>query len=126
MLNRFLGFLGIVPGLSGLAGLAGSGSGGSNDDGFEAEGEAQVAFQPGEKLSAPDDDETPDDRRTRITDRDLVWPGKTETIQISNPEPIALRFDLTVTDLDGAFYIRRPASGGTPQREGGVLLQPDE
>ena len=126
MLNRFLGFLGIVPGLSGLAGLAGSGSGGSNDDGFEAEGEAQVAFQPGAKLSAPDDDETPDDRRTRITDRDLVWPGKTETIQISNPEPIALRFDLTVTDLDGAFYIRRPASGGTPQREGGVLLQPDE
>ena len=125
MLNRFLGFLGFVPGLAGLSGLANSSSGGS-DDGFEAEGEAQVAFQPGAKLSAPDDEEAPGDRTARLTERDLVWPGKTETIQISNPEPLALRFDLTVTDLDGAFYIRRPASGGTPQREGGVLLQPGE
>ncbi len=125
MLNRFLGFLGFVPGLSGLAGLANSGSSG-RDDGFEAEGEAQVAFQSGAKLTTPDDDEAPGDRQIRLTDRDLVWPGKTETIQISNPEPVALRFDLTVTDLDSAFYIRRPASGGTPQREGGVLLQPGE
>ena len=125
MLNRFLGFLGFVPGLSGLSGLANS-SGGGSDDGFEAEGEAQVAFQPGAKLVTPDDEEAPGDRQARITDRDLVWPGKTETIQITNPEPVALRFDLTVTDLDGAFYIRRPATGGTPQREGGVLLQPDE
>lgn len=124
MLNRFLGFLGFVPGLAGLSGLANSGGG--SDDGFEAEGEAQVAFQPGAKLVTADDEDAPGDRQARLTDRDLVWPGKTETIQISNPESVALRFDLTVTDLDGAFYIRRPATGGTPQREGGVLLQPDE
>lgn len=124
MLNRFLGFLGFVPGLSGLSGLA-SGGGGS-DDGFEAEGEAQVAFQPGTKLSSAEDDEAPGDRQARITDRDLVWPGKTETIQISNPDSVALRFDLTVTDLDSAFYLRRPAVGGKPQREGGILLQPGE
>ncbi len=123
MFSRFLGFLSFVPGLSGLSGFSNAGG---SDDGFEAEGEAQVAFQPGATLSAPDDEETPGDRRTRITDRDLVWPGKTETIQITNPEPVALRFDLTVTDLDAAFYIRRPAFGGTPQRDGGVLLQPDE
>ena len=125
MLNRFLGFLGFVPGLSGLSGLA-NGVGSTSEDGFEAEGEAQVAFQPGAKLSTADDEEAPGERGKHITDRDLVWPGKTETIQISNPEPIALRFDLTVTDLDGAFYIRRPAVGGTPQREGGILLQPGE
>jgi len=122
MLDRLLGFLGFVPGLSGLSGL----SNGSTEDGFEAEGEAKVAFQPGTKIAASDDEEHPDERRARITDRDLVWPGKTETIQISNPEPVALRFDLTVTDLDSAFYIRRPAVGGAPQREGGVLLQPGE
>ncbi len=124
MLDRFLSFFGFVPGLSGLSGLSGSGS--SADDGFEAEGEARVAFQPGTKIATSDDEENSDERRARITDRDLVWPGKTETIQISNPEPSALRFDLTVTDLDAAFYIRRPAAGGTPQREGGVLLQPGE
>lgn len=126
MFNRFLGFLGFVPGLAGLSGLANSGGGGGSDDGFESEGEARAVFHPGAKLSAPDDDEAPGDRTARLTERDLVWPGKTETIQISNPEPIALRFDLTVTDLDAAFYIRRSASGGTPQREGGVLLQPGE
>ncbi len=123
MLDRLLGFFGFVPGLSGLSGLSGSSTG---EDGFEAEGEAKVAFQPGTKIATSDDEENSDERRARITDRDLVWPGKTETIQISNPEPSALRFDLTVTDLDGAFYIRRPAVGGTPQREGGVLLQPGE
>jgi hypothetical protein len=122
MLDRLLGFLGLVPGLSGLSGLSNSSAG----DGFESEGEARVAFQPGTKIVVADEEETSDDRRARITDRDLVWPGKTETIQISNPEPMALRFDLTVTDLDGAFYIRRPAIGGSPQREGGVLLQPGE
>ena len=123
MLSRFLGFLGFVPGLSGLSGFSNAGG---SDDGFEAEGEALVAFQPGPKLTAPDDEETPGDRQARLTDRDLVWPGKTETIQITNPEQVALRFELTVTDLDSAFYIRRPAVGGTPRREGGVLLQPDE
>ena len=121
MLSRLFGFFGLVPGLSGLSGFTGS----SAEDGFETEGEARVAFQPGAKITASDEEE-PDERRARTTDRDLVWPGKTETIQISNPEPVALRFDLTVTDLDSAFYIRRPAVGGAPQREGGVLLQPGE
>ncbi len=125
MLSRFLSFFGFVPGLSGLSGLSGPSSSFA-EDGFEAEGEAKVAFQPGTKIATSDDEENPDERRTRITDRDLVWPGRTEKIQISNPEPVALRFDLTVTDLDSAFYIRRPAAGGTPQREGGVLLQPGE
>ena len=122
MLERLLGFFGFMPGVSGLSGFPS----GPGEDGFEAEGEARVAFQPGAKLAGPEEEETPDSRRKRITDRDLVWPGRTETIQISNPEPSALRFDLTVTDLDPAFYIRRPAVGGAPQREGGVLLQPGE
>jgi len=126
MFGRFLSFLGFIPGLSGLSGLAsGYGSGGySSGEDLEADGEASVSFTPGKPLTSADAEETPDSRRERITDRDLVWPGKVETIQISNPEPIAYRFDLTVTDLNPAFYIRRPPLGGVPQREGGILLQP--
>lgn len=130
MFGRFLSFLGFIPGLSGLSGLAGyssgmsGGSGGAED--LEADGEAAVSFKAGTPLASADAEETPDSRRERITDRDLVWPGKVETIQISNPEPIAYRFDLTVTDLNPAFYIRRPPQGGVPQREGGVLLQPGD
>jgi len=129
MFGRFLSFLGFIPGLSGLSGLAGgygSGGGGGADEDMEAGGEAAVSFTPGKALSSADAEETPDSRQARITDRDLVWPGKVENIQISNPEPIAYRFDLTVTDLNPAFYIRRPPVGGVPQREGGVLLQPGD
>lgn len=131
MFGRFLSFLGFIPGLSGFSGLAGgygygSGSGSGEEEDMEAGGEASVSFTPGKRLSSVDAEETPDSRQARITDRDLVWPGKIETIQISNPEPIAYRFDLTVTDLNPAFYIRRPPQGGIPQREGGILLQPGE
>ena len=129
MFGRFLSFLGFIPGLSGLSGLAGgygSGGGGGADEDMEAGGEAAVSFTPGKALSSADAEETPDSRQARITDRDLVWPGKVENIQISNPESIAYRFDLTVTDLNPAFYIRRPPVGGVPQREGGVLLQPGD
>ena len=129
MFGRFLSFLGFIPGLSGLSGLAGgygSGYGSGAEEGLDADGEAAVSFTPGRQLASADAEETPDSRRARITDRDLVWPGKIETIQISNPEPIAYRFDLTVTDLNPAFYIRRPPMGGVPQREGGILLQPGE
>jgi len=129
MFGRFLSFLGFIPGLSGLSGLAGgygsSGGGGADED-MEAGGEAAVSFTPGKALASADAEETPDSRQARITDRDLVWPGKVETLQVANPEPIAYRFDLTVTDLNPAFYIRRPPQGGAPQREGGILLQPGE
>ena len=131
MFGRFLSFLSFIPGLSGFSGLAsgygvGSGGGYGAEEGLDADGEAAVSFQAGQPLASADAEETPDSRRARITDRDLVWPGKVETIQISNPEPIAYRFDLTVTDLNPAFYIRRPPQGGSPQREGGVLLQPGQ
>ena len=128
MFGRFLSFLGFIPGLSGLSGFAGGygGGGGGADEDMEAGGEASVSFVPGKALASADAEETPDSRQARITDRDLVWPGKIENIQISNPEPIAYRFDLTVTDLNPAFYIRRPPVGGVPQREGGVLLQPGD
>ena len=116
MFERLLSFFGYLPGLSGLSGFNNSSSG---EDGFESEGEARVSFQPGTKITGSEEEETADERRARLTDRDLVWPGKTETIQIRNPEPLAYRFDLTVTDLDGSFYLRRPAVGG-------VQLQPGE
>ena len=127
MFGRLLSFLGFVPGLSGVSGLAGGyGSGTAADEGLDADGEAAVSFTPGQPLASADSEETPDSRRARITDRDLVWPGRVETIHISNPEPIMYRFDLTVTDLNPAFYIRQQPKGGVPQREGGVLLQPGE
>ncbi len=123
MFERLFSLLGYLPGLSGLSGLANQSGG---EDGFEAEGEAKVAFQSGVKIAASDEEETTDERRARITDRDLVWPGKTETIQISNPEAMAYRFDLTVTDLAESLYLRRPVIGGTPHRDGGVVLQPGQ
>ena len=130
MFGRFLSFLGFIPGLSGLSGFAGGygsgGGGGGADEDMESGGEASVSFTPGKPLASADAEETPDSKQSRITDRDLVWPGKVETIHVGNPEPIAYRFDLTVTDLNPAFYIRRPPLGGTPQREGGILLQPGE
>lgn len=129
MFGRFLSFLSFIPGLSGLSGMAGGyglGAGSSAEDGMEAEGEAAVSFTPGQPLATAEAEETPDSRRERITDRDLVWAGKTETIHIGNPEPIAYRFDLTVTDLNPSLYLRRPPLGGVPQREGGILLQPGE
>ena len=129
MFGRFLSFLSFIPGLSGLSGMAGGygfGAGSSAEEGFESEGEAAVSFVPGKPLATADAEETQDSRRARITDRDLVWAGKTETIHIGNPEPIAYRFDLTVTDLNPGFYLRRPPVGGVPQREGGILLQPGE
>ncbi len=106
-------------------GLAG-GFGGSGGEELESYGEAAVSFTPGHPLAPAEADETPDERRSRITDRDLVWPGKVETIQVGNPEAQALRFDLTVTDLAADYFIRRAPTGGVPQREGGVLLQPGE
>lgn len=129
MFGRFLSLLSFIPGLSGLSGMAGGygyGAGSSAEDGMEAEGEAAVSFTPGQPLATADAEETSDSRRERITDRDLVWAGKTETIHIGNPEPIAYRFDLTVTDLNPGLYLRRPPMGGVPQREGGILLQPGE
>ena len=121
MFGRFLSFLGFIPGLSGLSGLAGgygSGGAGDADEDMETTGEASVSFTPGKPLASADAEATPDSRRERITDRDIVWPGKVETIQISNPEPIAYRFDLTVTDLNPAFYIRRPPVGRRPAARG--------
>lgn len=129
MFGRFLSFLSFIPGLSGLSGMAGGygfGTGAAADEGLDAEGEAAVSFTPGQPLATADAEETQDSRRERITDRDLVWAGKTETIHIGNPEPIAYRFDLTVTDLNPGLYLRRPPVGGVPQREGGILLQPGE
>ena len=129
MFGRFLSFLGFIPGLSGLSGFAGgygSGTGADMDEDMDSGGEASISFTPGKPLASADAEETPDSKQARITDRDLVWAGKVETIQITNPEPIAYRFDLTVTDLNPAFYIRRPPVGGVPQREGGILLQPGE
>lgn len=127
MFGRLLGFLGFIPGLSGYAGMAsgyGSGSGTATEEGLDADGEAAVSFTPGQKLSSADSEETPSSKQGQLTERDLVWPGRVETIHISNPEPIMYRFDLTVTDLNPAFYLRRQPKGGTPQREGGILLQP--
>lgn len=127
MFGRLLGFLGFIPGLSGYAGLAsGYGSGTATEEGMDADGEAAVSFTPGQRLSSADTEETPGSKQDRITERDLVWPGRVETIHISNPEPIMYRFDLTVTDLNPAFYLRRQPKGGLPQREGGILLQPGE
>jgi len=127
MFGRLLGFLGFVPGLSGYAGMAsGYGSGTATEEGLDADGEAAVSFTPGQRISSADSEETPGSKQERITERDLVWPGRVETIHISNPEPIMYRFDLTVTDLNPAFYLRRQPKGGLPQREGGILLQPGE
>ncbi len=120
MFGRLLSFIGFLPG-----GLAG-GFGGAGGEELESYGEAAVSFTPGHPLAPAEADETPDERRARITDRDLVWPGKVETIQVGNPEAQALRFDLTVTDLAPDYFIRRAPTGGLPQREGGVLLQPGE
>ena len=128
MFQRLLSFLGFMPSFPSLPGQF---SASSSQDSMEVDGSATVSFVPGRKdpLSASElaeSGETPDEQRARITERDLVWPGKTDTIHIGNPEGIAYRYDMTLTDLDPALYVRRPAVGGVWQPEGGTLLQPGE
>src|SRR5579871_1311180 len=67
------------------------------------------AFTPGNKAPlAFDDADTHDQRREQITEKDLVWPGKTDSIHVINEEQVAYRYTLTVTDLDTAFYMLLP------------------
>ena len=128
MFQRLLSLLGFMPSLPSLPGQF---SASSPQDAMDVDGSATVSFVPGRKdpLSASEmaeSGETPDEQRARITERDLVWPGKTDTIHIGNPAEIAYRYDMTLTDLDPALYVRRPAVGSVWQPEGGTLLQPGE
>ncbi len=123
MLRRLLSFLGLTPSLPAMPAFSGTGTAAP-----ETDGQTAVSFSPGKKAapSAAEAEETHDERRKRITDSDLVWPGKTETIGFRNEEAVVYRFELTVTDLDPSYYVRRPPTGGLWQPEGGVLLQPGE
>ena len=129
MLYRILSFLGFSPRMPSLpttlpAALSGDGA----SAGPETDGQATFWFAQGVKAppSQAEAEEAQDQRRDRITDQDLVWPGKVETLHFRNDEPIAVRADLTITDLDTTLYVRRPPVGGTWQPQGGVLLQPGE
>ena len=123
MLQRLLSSMGLTPHLpSSFPTSSGPGPG----DGLETEGQASIAFVPGQKIApAAQDEDVRDERQTHV-DRDLVWPGRTETITIANPAVRAYRYDLTVTDLPPSLYMRRLPQGGAWQSEGGVLLQPGE
>lgn len=87
-------------------------------------GEARFSFTSGPKM--PTDAQSEDERRERSTDEDLVWPGKTTTIGLLNEENVAARFQLTVTDLDPAWYLLRRPKGGTRLPDESVLLPPGE
>jgi hypothetical protein len=125
MLNRILSFLGIAPR---MPSLPSSLPGDRGSAGPETDGQAIFRYAQGTKAppSQAETEETQDQRRDRITDKDLAWPGKVETLHFRNDEPIAVRADLTITDLDTTLYVRRPPVGGTWQSQGGVLLQPGE
>ena len=88
-------------------------------------GEAAFSFTPGRK-SADILEESQDERRERITDDDILWPGKTTTIGVRNDEATVFRYTLTLTDLPPSLYAVLPAQGGQWVPAGGVLLQPGE
>ncbi len=108
---------------------------GANDFGMDSRsadapdaplGEAQITFLGGAKTPySPEEAAT----RKEIGDdieADLVWPGKPTTMGLRNDEPLAYRYNLTITNLPADHYIVMPATGGERQPEGGVLLQPGE
>ena len=126
MFQRLLSLIGLAPSLPSLSGRSLP-----DQDSLEVDGAATVAFLSGRQTPLSEAEmaesgETADEQRARITERDLVWPGRSDPIHITNPAEIAYRYDLTLTDLDPALYVRRPAVGGVWQAEGGTLLQPGE
>lgn len=120
MLQRIFSFIGFYPQLPSLPSSAVMSP--------EIQGQTRISFTPGSKaaLSAADDEDERDERRERITDQDLVWPGKTDTLNFQNDNDVSYRFDMTLPGLDPSFYVRRPPIGGAWQPEGGVLLKPGE
>lgn len=104
------------------------GSAGSPSSAYQVDGQTEFTYRPGQKAapSQAEMEDAQDERRQKITDQDLVWPGKRETIYIRNEEPIAQRYQLSITDLPPAFYEIGPPTGGRVHPDGGVLLQPNE
>ena len=93
----------------------------------ETDGQAEVAFLPGKRAQIEaETEETLDERRQNLTDSSLVWPGKTDTFNYQNDEPVDYRVSLTITDLEPSYYMRRPAIGGQWQQDQSVLLQPGQ
>jgi hypothetical protein len=123
MLHWILSMLGVTPYLPPTSSFRGT-----EGTAPDADGSVAVTYQPGQKnaFSPAEVAEEQDHTRKSVTDKDLVWPGKVETIHIRNEEQTVFRYDLTITDLDPSFYVRKPPAGGVIQPEGGVLLQPGE
>lgn len=118
MLDRLLSFFG-------YGGYLPSSPFGGGGDSSSSPGEAAFSFTPGRK-SADILEESQDERRERITDDDILWPGKTTTIGVRNDEATVFRYTLTLTDLPPSLYAVLPAQGGQWVPAGGVLLQPGE
>ena len=118
MLDRLLSFFG-------YGGYLSSSPFGGGGDSPSSPGEAAFSFTPGRK-AADTLDASQDERRERITDDDILWPGKTTTIGVRNDEATVFRYTLTLTDLPPSLYAVLPAQGGQWQPTGGVLLQPGE
>src|SRR5579862_3620191 len=100
MLQRLLSLIGLTPYIP-SPGSFGSASSAP----VETDGQVSVTSQAGKKAapSAAETEDALDQRREHITDSDLVWPGKTETIGFRNEEAVVYRFALTVTDLAPSY-----------------------
>lgn len=126
MLRRIMsmfGFSGYMPSPGDFGG-----SGNDPDASDAPTGEARITFLGGAKTpySAEEAAQMRQDDTRETGDKDLVWPGKPTTIGLVNQEPLAYRYNLTITNLPATHYTVLPASGGVRQPEGGVLLQPGE
>ena len=109
---------------------------GANDMGFNSQnntdapdaplGEAHITYLGGAKTAYSSEESAARQELGEAVEGDLVWPGKPTTLGLRNEEPLAYRYNLTITNLPTGHYVILPPNGGTRQPEGGVLLQPGE
>ena len=89
-------------------------------------GQALVAFQALAPVATADAEAGANPTGDALTLESLDYPGKTESLFITNGEAIDAIYRLSVTDLPSEYTMRQPPLGGKWEAGGGTLLEPGQ